>query len=318
MTRQFTYSSCSITQFHIITHPGCNIFNILTPTFVLNGYLCSMIIPRMINKAVSIAFAGCLLLLISCTEDSFVENSARLRISLTESSSIPLSEANLQITSIEVMLTDSTGQSQDEWIPLEYAGGTYNLLKYLKGETKQIADQYFSAGTITQIRIKLASTLHIVDKYSLLSDQQQLPVDLATEYQDGVVVAADILLTPNVITDILLDFNLAQSIYKNNADDFVFVPYVRAYTQLDGGMLKGTISPVEAVPMVQIGYLTDTLSTFAASDGSFYFQGLRAGLWEIHVIPLNTLYADTTVMDTVFNQTTTTVSPNPIVLKKIE
>jgi len=80
-------------------------------------------------------------------------------------------------------------------------------------------------------------------------------------------------------------------------------------------MLKGTISPVEAVPMVQIGYLTDTLSTFAASDGSFYFQGLRAGLWEIHVIPLNTLYADTTVMDTVFNQTTTTVSPNPIVLK---
>jgi hypothetical protein len=272
----------------------------------------------MINKAVSIAFAGCLLLLISCTEDSFVENSARLRISLTESSSIPLSEANLQITSIEVMLTDSTGQSQDEWIPLEYAGGTYNLLKYLKGETKQIADQYFSAGTITQIRIKLASTLHIVDKYSLLSDQQQLPVDLATEYQDGVVVAADISLTPNVITDILLDFNLAQSIYKNNADDFVFVPYVRAYTQLDGGMLKGTISPVEAVPMVQIGYLTDTLSTFAASDGSFYFQGLRAGLWEIHVIPLNTLYADTTVMDTVFNQLTTTVSPNPIVLKKIE
>lgn len=318
MTRQLTYSSCSITQFHIITHPGCNIFNILTPTFVLNGYLCSMIIPRTINKAVSIAFAGCLLLLISCTEDSFVENSARLRISLTESSSIPLSEANLQITSIEVMLTDSTGQSQDEWIPLEYAGGTYNLLKYLKGETKQIADQYFSAGTITQIRIKLASTLHIVDKYSLLSDQQQLPVDLATEYQDGVVVAADIPLTPNVITDILLDFNLAQSIYKNNTDDFVFVPYVRAYTQLDGGMLKGTISPVEAVPMVQIGYLTDTLSTFAASDGSFYFQGLRAGLWEIHVIPLNTLYADTTVMDTVFNQTTTTVSPNPIVLKKIE
>ena len=318
MTQQLTYSSCSITQFHIITHPGCNIFNILTPTFVLNGYLCSMIIPRTINKAVSIAFAGCLLLLISCTEDSFVENSARLRISLTESSSIPLSEANLQITSIEVMLTDSTGQSQDEWIPLEYAGGTYNLLKYLKGETKQIADQYFSAGTITQIRIKLASTLHIVDKYSLLSDQQQLPVDLATEYQDGVVVAADISLTPNVITDILLDFNLAQSIYKNNADDFVFVPYVRAYTQLDGGMLKGTISPVEAVPMVQIGYLTDTLSTFAASDGSFYFQGLRAGLWEIHVIPLNTLYADTTVMDTVFNQTTTTVSPNPIVLKKIE
>lgn len=318
MTQQLTYSSCSITQFHIITHPGCNIFNILTPTFVLNGYLCSMIIPRTINKAVSIAFAGCLLLLISCTEDSFVENSARLRISLTESSSIPLSEANLQITSIEVMLTDSTGQSQDEWIPLEYAGGTYNLLKYLKGETKQIADQYFSAGTITQIRIKLASTLHIVDKYSLLSDQQQLPVDLATEYQDGVVVAADIPLTPNVITDILLDFNLAQSIYKNNADDFVFVPYVRAYTQLDGGMLKGTISPVEAVPMVQIGYLTDTLSTFAASDGSFYFQGLRAGLWEIHVIPLNTLYADTTVMDTVFNQTTTTVSPNPIVLKKIE
>lgn len=318
MTQQLTYSSCSITQFHIITHPGCNIFNILTPTFVLNGYLCSMIIPRTINKAVSIAFAGCLLLLISCTEDSFVENSARLRISLTESSSIPLSEANLQITSIEVMLTDSTGQSQDEWIPLEYAGGTYNLLKYLKGETKQIADQYFSAGTITQIRIKLASTLHIVDKYSLLSDQQQLPVDLATEYQDGVVVAADIPLTPNVITDILLDFNLAQSIYKNNTDDFVFVPYVRAYTQLDGGMLKGTISPVEAVPMVQIGYLTDTLSTFAASDGSFYFQGLRAGLWEIHVIPLNTLYADTTVMDTVFNQTTTTVSPNPIVLKKIE
>ncbi|MBP9032117.1 MAG: DUF4382 domain-containing protein, partial [Dysgonomonadaceae bacterium] len=301
MTQQLTYSSCSITQFHIITHPGCNIFNILTPTFVLNGYLCSMIIPRTINKAVSIAFAGCLLLLISCTEDSFVENSARLRISLTESSSIPLSEANLQITSIEVMLTDSTGQSQDEWIPLEYAGGTYNLLKYLKGETKQIADQYFSAGTITQIRIKLASTLHIVDKYSLLSDQQQLPVDLATEYQDGVVVAADIPLTPNVITDILLDFNLAQSIYKNNTDDFVFVPYVRAYTQLDGGMLKGTISPVEAVPMVQIGYLTDTLSTFAASDGSFYFQGLRAGLWEIHVIPLNTLYADTTVMDTVFN-----------------
>jgi len=181
-----------------------------------------MIIPRMINKAVSIAFAGCLLLLISCTEDSFVENSARLRISLTESSSIPLSEANLQITSIEVKLTDSTGQSQDEWIPLEYAGGTYNLLKYLKGETIRIADQYFSAGTITQIRIKLASTLHIVDKYSLLSDQQQLPVDLATEYQDGVVVAADIPLTPNVITDILLDFNLAQSNLQKQRGRFCF------------------------------------------------------------------------------------------------
>lgn len=272
----------------------------------------------MINKAISIAIAGCLLLLISCTEDNYIENSARLRISLTESSSMPLSEANLQITSIEVMLTDSTGQSQDEWIPLEYVGGTYNLLKYLKGTTKQIADQYFSAGTITQIRIKLASTLDIVDKYSLLSDQQQLAVDLAQEYQDGVVVAANIRLTPNVVTNILLDFNLAQSIYKNNASTFVFVPYVRAYTELDGGKLKGTISPVEAVPMVQIGYLTDTLSTFAASDGSFYFQGLRAGLWKIHVIPLNILYVDTILVDTVFDKRTTTVSPNPIVLKKIE
>lgn len=277
-----------------------------------------MIIPRMINKAISIAIAGCLLLLISCTEDNYIENSARLRISLTESSSMPLSEANLQITSIEVMLTDSTGQSQDEWIPLEYVGGTYNLLKYLKGTTKQIADQYFSAGTITQIRIKLASTLDIVDKYSLLSDQQQLAVDLAQEYQDGVVVAANIRLTPNVVTNILLDFNLAQSIYKNNTGNFVFVPYVRAYTELDGGKLKGTISPVEAVPMVQIGYLTDTLSTFAASDGSFYFQGLRAGLWKIHVIPLNILYVDTILVDTVFDKRTTTVSPNPIVLKKIE
>jgi hypothetical protein len=35
-------------------------------------------------------------------------------------------------------------------------------------------------------------------------------------------------------------------------------------------------------------------------------------------MPLNTLYADTTLVDTVFNQTTTSVSPNPIVLKKIE
>src|SRR5690554_7500840 len=68
-----------------------------------------------------------IILFTGCNIEDVSENAARLRIKLTDATSLTLKELHVDINEISVFATDSTN-IEGEWITLDYSGGEYNLL----------------------------------------------------------------------------------------------------------------------------------------------------------------------------------------------
>jgi len=103
-----------------------------------------------------------IILFTGCNIEDVSENAARLRIKLTDATSLTLKELHVDINEISVFATDSTN-IEGEWITLDYSGGEYNLLTLLNGKTVQLVDQYFpSYKKIEKIKIILGNNNRIV------------------------------------------------------------------------------------------------------------------------------------------------------------
>lgn len=248
-----------------------------------------------------------------CSEEDPSMNASLLRFKITESSTLPVTSANLDVQSIEVHITDSVGEAK--WMPVEYGGGTYNLVNLANGKSQQISDRFFPTGVIDQVKIVFGDHVTIKDKNAVLSSKDTLTMPVPTEYKDGITVNTHIVHTPHIIGNVMIDVNLLQSIYKRG-DEYFFIPFVRIYDEAYNGKIKGMISPVEASPYIKIGLEQDTIITLPNGDGTFSFSGLNPGIWKIHIFPIAVGYRDTLFTDTVLINKVTEIKPRPIVLKK--
>lgn len=249
-----------------------------------------------------------IILFTGCNIEDVSENAARLRIKLTDATSLTLKELHVDINEISVFATDSTN-IEGEWITLDYSGGEYNLLILLNGKTVQLVDQYFpSYKKIEKIKIILGNNNRIVT----ITDAP-VPLQLSPEIIDGVVIEninAD--LATNVISSIIIDINAALSIREINGNWFLR-PSARAFPETYGASIKGYVAPIEANPYVAIIQETDTFFTFPDPDGMFYFFGLNEGAWDIYLIANpESNYRDTVFTDTLSYGQKLELTPRPI------
>lgn len=271
------------------------------------------------NKIV--LFIISLLLLGGCSTD-ISENAARLRIKLTDAptlsaESFVVSELQLHIKSLEVSVTDSsdsTDTAEEEWIPLEFSGGEYDMLTLSNGKTVQIVDQYFPANqTIRKIKLTLGNNNKIIST----SESYHKDLIIAEEAKNGIIVEVNENLYANIISYLVLDINMALSIREDNGNYFLN-PVVRAFSEVYTGSMTGVVAPLEAKPFVCVIKDSDTLYTIPEPDGMFMFPGLGEGNWTIYIFadPYSG-YKDTTFIDSVFIRKTTELKPNPIQLHSI-
>lgn len=269
------------------------------------------------NKTILLSILLLLVLCGGCSKNDPSLNATRLRISLTDAplstraTSISITEMIVDIQKIEVSMVDSTSSSEN-WVPLDFKGGEYNILPLSNGKSKQIVDQYFPSGILKQIKITFGDN----SKFKTFSGEKNLILDPSAK--EGVILTVNANLYANYVTNIMIDINAALSFYEQN-DNFFFKPNLRVFPETYGGALKGYIQPIEANPQVIIINDKDTLMTLPEmKDGMFMFLGLDKGKWDIYVLTDPQMgYKDTIFSDSIFVGKTTELK-SKIVLKKIK
>lgn len=239
---------------------------------------------RRVRIFVSFFSAILFIFLASCESDP-ESSSARLRISLTDASTISLKEFALDIQKIEVNVIDTIDGSPEKWIKLDFNPKIYNLLAYANGKSERLVDQFFPSGGLMNIRIFFGS-----ESYLKLTEKPNDKVKLNVSSQlqtDGLLINMDTATTiyPSAICSVMLDINALTSIEALDGE-YHFRPSIRAFPETYGATLKGFVKPAEAYPYVVITQGANQFVTWAeATDGLFLFSGLKAGAWDVEIIP---------------------------------
>lgn len=251
------------------------------------------------------------IIIIGCDKGDSFDNSARLRIKLTDAASLVIKEMYIDIREISLFVTDSTNNS-GEWITLEYSGGEYNLLKLMNGKSVQLTDQYFPSNVkIEKMRIQFGNNNRIITNKDSLVQLQKAP-----EVAEGLEIeVGEIELMPNVISYVMIDINAALSVIESNGNWFIN-PAARVFQENWGGSISGFVAPIEANPSIAIVNKETVLFTIPEPDGMFKFIGLEEGVWEIHImVKPESLFKDTIFTDTLAAGEKKELTPKPIRLQ---
>lgn len=246
-------------------------------------------------------------------------NASRLRLKLTDATSLTLRELHVDIREIEAFLAD-TVSGEGEWITLEFSGRAYDILKLMNGKTVQLVDQYVPGGKELQ-RIKLVLGN---DNRLVTNTDKSYPLHIPDDLREGIVIDAVKMELPlNTISSMIIDLNAAHSIRELDGTYFLH-PVARAFPESYGGKLRGAVAPLQASPLVVIVQERDTLFTYPEIEKSgdemamFQFIGLKEGDWEVFLVPSpGSGYRDTVFISRVEADKTTEITPKPIRLKPL-
>lgn len=254
----------------------------------------------------------------ACDEDDPSVNASRLRLKLTDATSLVLKELHVDIREIAVFLVDTASQ-EGEWVTLEFSGRSYDVLTLINGKTVQLVDQYVPTGKeLQQIRLMFGN-----DSRMVTNTAQPIPLHIPPEIEEGAVIdAIKMELRLNTISSMIIDLNAALSVREENGSYFLY-PVLRAFPETYGGKLRGYVAPPGACAFVAIVQDEDTLLTLPRRESTadnmeiFQFIGLAEGEWEVHLVANpETDYQDTVVITTVETGKLKDITPKPVTLKR--
>jgi hypothetical protein len=181
-----------------------------------------------------------------------------------------------------LVVTDSSGASGTRMdAPLVHTG-RYNLLDYRNGDDTLLSSVPVPSGTVSAIRLVLG-THNTVE----LSNGTTVPLVVPSEVKTGATL---------VISDtgaektygLILDFDVDRSVVNNMAGDsgnYIFSPYVRAFSKGAGGEIEGWVIPASVETAVTAISSTDTISALTDAHGYYKFQGLPEASYSLGFIP---------------------------------
>ena len=160
-----------------------------------------------------------------------------------------------------------------KWITVDDSVRTLNIVNLRNGVVAVLADAYVSTGHYTQIRLTLESTCTVVidgQRYVLvLSDK-----DIKLNYE--------FTINGGGRHDVLLDFDAARSVVYVDGG-YRLEPEIRAASMWGSGSIAGTVQSGSASALVTVVSGSDTVTTYAASMGTFKVMGLSTGSYTVHV-----------------------------------
>ncbi len=225
---------------------------------------------------------GAMFLLSSCSnsDDNDTNAVAKLSVRLTDSPAC-YEEVLVDIQDVRVHF-DGDGDEGGGWQMLEGVNsGIYNLLDFTNGADTLIAEEEFTAGTISQVRL-------------VLGENNQVKIDgvyydLATPsaQQSGLKLNYHAELEPGVAYSVWLDFDAGRSVVAKGNGSYSLKPVMRIFTEATSGAITGTVMPLEANPYVNaISADADTFSTYVDTvSGYFLIRALPEGDFKVKFSP---------------------------------
>lgn len=229
-------------------------------------------------------------ILVSCSESIDPTSSGgtgTLRMFLVDAPAGIAAVDSLKVVFEEVLVhRGSDGdEGEGEWITvlhdtLAVEERTFDLMQLVNGVFATLGEMSLEAGTYTQIRIIIESATIVVDG---------VPYDLAipSGTQTGIKLVRDFRIEPNVITELILDFDIAQSLHESppGSGNYKLKPTIRVMQVVLSGTISGTVTPtgIGAVVYALDPATADTVTTTIVDPdtGEYVLQALLAGTYDV-------------------------------------
>jgi hypothetical protein len=205
------------------------------------------------------------------------EKNARVEVRLTDAPG-DYEEVNIDIQ--EVQIHSGEGNENSGWISLNINPGVYSLLELTNGLDTLLGTLELPAGKVSQIRLTLGNN------NTIKADGETSALSTPSSQQSGLKLNLHATLKEGVTYRLLLDFDVARSIVKNGAGNYILKPVIRTISEATSGAIKGGVSITQSTPAIYAIDGLDTLgTTYADSTGHFLIKGLPAGTYTISFAP---------------------------------
>jgi len=229
--------------------------------------------------------------LIGCSDQTTnvdpVDPNGRLKMYLIDSPAA-LDSVIICVTRVEVHKAGN--DSTSGWFVINDLTRYFDLLQLTNGASAILGDTSLPAGQYTQIRLFIGDGSYVIDqgiKHFL---------EVPSGSQSGLKLIHQFTIESNKLYELLLDFNVEKSIIITGNGQYKLKPTIKVTPVVISGSISGQVLPLDAQPTIWTVYGTDTISTYTDLQGHFKLMGLLQGLYDVNIIPLDTMvYRDTVI-----------------------
>jgi hypothetical protein len=235
-----------------------------------------------------------------CSDDKGGSGTGTLSLQLTDAP-YPydmIAEAVVTIDRVEVRM-DADDPEKTAMYLLDDKVRTLDLLTLQNGATEMMAFKEVPVGRVGQIR------LHVVDAHVTLTDGRTFDLQIPSGSSSGLKIfpEPDILVVGDLTTELLLDFDVAESFKSipaspnrvEDIDHFQFRPTLHVANLSETGTISGYVlddggseldlsdDTAIADATVQVEAAGTLRSTSTDSEGFYRIMGLRPGEWTVTI-----------------------------------
>ena len=206
----------------------------------------------------------------------------------------------ITFSSILVHKSSDADTTSAGWITLmdespPEADRTFNLLEYVNGASALLGETELDEGHYSQIRIIIQTASITI--YGTTSD-----LTIPSGVQSGLKLVSGFNVEPDVIKELILDFDAGQSVVENppGSARYKLQPTIRVIEKILSGTISGTVTPTGIDAMV-IAYEagTDNVVTSTYADtlsGEYVLQALLEGSYDLEAVASGYTSATETVV----------------------
>ena len=242
-------------------------------------------------KSIFILSLLSIFVLIGCSDQTTnvdpVDQNGRLKMYLIDSPAA-LDSVIICVTRVEVHKAGS--DSTSGWFVINDSTRYFDLLQLTNGASAILGDTSLPAGQYTQIRLFIGDGSYVIDQ-GIKHD-----LEVPSDSQSGLKLIHQFTIEPVKLYELLLDFNVEKSIIITGNGQYKLKPTIKVTPVVISGSISGLVLPLDAQPTIWTTYGTDTITTYTDLQGNFKLMGLLQGLYDVNIIPLDTMvYRDTVI-----------------------
>lgn len=216
-----------------------------------------------------------------------VNQNGRLKMYMVDSPST-LDSVIICVTSVEVHKSGS--DSTSGWFVINDSTRYFDLLLLTNGASAVLGDTSLAPGQYTQIRLIIGEGSYVIDQ-GVKHD-----LEIPSGSQTGLKLTHQFTIEAGKLYELILDFNVDKSIIITGNGKYKLKPTIRVIPMVISGSIAGQVLPLDAQPIIWTVYGTDTITTYTDLQGFFKLMALYPGIYDVNIIPNDTLiYRDTVI-----------------------
>ncbi|MFY7786323.1 MAG: DUF4382 domain-containing protein, partial [Thermoflexibacteraceae bacterium] len=215
----------------------------------------------------------------ACTANDSTSSNVPFEVRMTDSPG-EYSSVKIDLLRVEVKISEDNDDSKGWQVLKNVKPGVYDLLELTNGKDVLIATDAFPVGTISQLRLILGDNNSVTTQ-----DGQTVNMKTPSAQTAGLKLKINATLQAGITYKLLLDFDASRSIVKTGNGRFNLKPVIRAIAEAQSGAIKGVVTPAESQPAVWAISSTDSIGTYADTNGNFLIKGVPAATYRVSFAP---------------------------------